>query len=70
LATLAVVSRPAGPAPVPPPGWRVCWVDGPHVDVSSSELRERLAAGESVAGLVPGAVIRCLERRGMYAVRR
>ncbi len=70
LATLAVVSRPASPAPEAPPGWRVSRVDGPRVDVSSSGVRERLAAGESVAGLVPDAVIRCLERRGMYAVRR
>lgn len=70
LATLAVVSRPTSPAPEAPPGWRVARVDGPRVDVSSSEVRQRLAAGQSVVGLVPDAVIRCLERRGMYAVPR
>jgi nicotinate-nucleotide adenylyltransferase len=70
LATLAVVSRPANPVPEAPPGWRLVRVDGPDVDVSSSQVRERLAAGQPVDGLVPEAVIRCLERRGMYAVPR
>ena len=68
LVTLAVVSRPTGPAPVVPPGWRVAWVDGPHVALSSSEVRELLSSGASVDGLVPEEVIRCIRRRGMYAV--
>jgi nicotinic acid mononucleotide adenylyltransferase len=70
LVTLAVVSRPTSPAPVVPAGWRVVRVDGPAVDVSSSEVRERLAAGGSVEGLVPARVIRCIRRRDMYAVPR
>lgn len=70
LVTVAVVSRPANPAPVVPPGWRVVRVDGPEVDVSSSEVRERLAEGQSVAGLVPDGVVRRIARRGLYAVAR
>jgi nicotinate-nucleotide adenylyltransferase len=70
LVTLAVVSRPNSKASVVPAGWRVVRVDGPAVDVSSSEVRERLAAGGSVEGLVPAGVIRCIRRRDMYAVRR
>ena len=70
LVTLAVVSRPAAPATVVPPGWRSVRVDGPQVDVSSSEVRDRLAAGEPVDELVPPEVIRCIRRRGMYAVPR
>jgi nicotinate-nucleotide adenylyltransferase len=70
LVTLAVVSRPAADATVVPPGWRAVRVDGPQVAVSSSEVRDRLAAGEPVDDLVPPAVIRCIRRRGMYAVRR
>jgi nicotinate-nucleotide adenylyltransferase len=70
LATLAVVSRPGQEVQEPPPGWRMVRVDGPRVDVSSSEVRERLASGQAVDGLVPDAVIRCLERRNLYAVRR
>ena len=68
LVTLAVVSRPTGATPVVPPGWRVAWVDGPRVALSSSEVRELLAAGASVDGLVPDGVIRCIRRQGMYAV--
>jgi nicotinate-nucleotide adenylyltransferase len=68
LVTLAVVSRPTGGVPVVPPGWRVEWIDGPQVPVSSSEVRERLAAGRPVEGMVPPAVIRCIRRRALYAV--
>ncbi len=69
LVTLAVVSRPTGAAPAVPAGWRVEWVDGPRVALSSSEVRDLLASGGSVDGLVPEGVIRCMHRRGMYAVR-
>jgi nicotinate-nucleotide adenylyltransferase len=69
LVTLAIVSRPTGEEPAVPPGWRSVRVDGPHVAVSSSEVRDRLAAGGSVDGLVPPTVIRCIRHRGMYAVR-
>ena len=66
LVTLAVVSRPGCSAEAPPP-WHAVVVEGPAVEVSSSEIRERLVAGQSVEGLVPPAVIRCIERRGLYA---
>ena len=46
--------------PALPPGWRAVRVDGPQVAVSSSEVRDLLAAGEPVDGLVPPAVIRCI----------
>jgi nicotinate-nucleotide adenylyltransferase len=70
LVTLAVVSRPTGvaPAPAPGPGWRVVRVDGPQVAVSSSDVRDLLASGRPVEGMVPEAVIRCIHRRGLYAV--
>jgi nicotinate-nucleotide adenylyltransferase len=68
LVTLAVVSRPSSPAPALPPGWRVVRLDGPQETVSSSEVRERLVAGDPVEGLVPDGVIRCILRRGLYAV--
>jgi nicotinate-nucleotide adenylyltransferase len=69
-ATLAVVSRPgAGPVAVPP-GWR--WIDVPvaPLDISSTELRDRLEAGEPVDGMVPEPVMRCIQRLGLYATRR
>ncbi len=69
LVTLAVVSRPTLTGrPAVPAGWRVAWVDGPAEAVSSSEVRERLAAHEPLEGLVPDGVIRCIRRRGLYAV--
>jgi nicotinate-nucleotide adenylyltransferase len=67
LVTLAVVSRPTGPAPAVPPGWRVERVDGPQVGVSSSEVRGLLAEGGSVEDMVPEAVIRGIRRRNLYA---
>jgi nicotinate-nucleotide adenylyltransferase len=70
LVTLAVVSRPGAPAPVPPPGWRMTRVDGPRVSVSSSEVRELLRAGQGVEGLVPEEIIHCISRLGLYAVPR
>jgi nicotinate-nucleotide adenylyltransferase len=70
LVTLAVVSRPAADAIAIPPGWRVVRVDGPQVAVSSSGVRDRLAAGEPVDDVVPSPVIRCILSRGMYAVSR
>jgi nicotinate-nucleotide adenylyltransferase len=68
LVTLAVVSRPTGPTPAVPPGWRAKLVDGPQVPVSSSEIRELLAEDRPVEGMVPEAVIRCIRRRTLYAV--
>ena len=68
LVTLAVVTRPGVTAADLPDGWRVVPVEGPQVDVSSSEVRDLLAAGRSVEGLVPDPVIRCIHRRGLYAV--
>jgi nicotinate-nucleotide adenylyltransferase len=68
IVTLAVVSRPASPADVVPDGWRAVVIDGPQVAASSSEVRDLLAAGKPVDELVPAAIIRCIRRRGMYAV--
>lgn len=70
LVTLAVVTRPGTPPPPDPPGWRVVHVDGPGVDVSSSQVRRRLHEGRPVDGFVPDAVVRCIRRRGLYAVGR
>lgn len=65
--TLAVVARPHSEAPAAP-GWRTILVQGESVDVSSSEVRDRLERGLPVDGLVPPEVIRCIRSRGLYAV--
>jgi nicotinate-nucleotide adenylyltransferase len=67
--TLAVVARPHSEASVPP-GWRAVFVSDDTVDVSSSEVRDRLERGLPVDGLVPPDVIRCIRSRGLYAVSR
>jgi nicotinate-nucleotide adenylyltransferase len=57
-------------APPAPPGWRVEWVDGPQVDVSSSAVRDRLHQGAGIEDFVPPEVVRCIRRRNLYAVGR
>jgi len=38
----------------------------PRLDVSSTDVRERLAAGRPIDGLVPPAVVRVIAARGIY----
>jgi nicotinate-nucleotide adenylyltransferase len=68
--TLVVVDR-GGVAPgEDPPGWRVERVRIPALDISSSELRQRLVEGRSVDFLVPPAAIGCIRRLDLYAGSR
>ena len=46
--------------------WRGRLIEVPMVDVSSSEVRRRIAAGESIAALVPDAVARYIREHGLY----
>ncbi|HEY8173224.1 MAG TPA: nicotinate-nucleotide adenylyltransferase [Dehalococcoidia bacterium] len=45
---------------------RIVTFDMPRVAVSSTEIRERAAAGKSVHGLVPDAVERYIREQGLY----
>lgn len=71
LATIVVVER-SGDLDVDPPGdgWTVHHVRVPRLDVSSTECRDRLAAGRPVDGLVPESVVAEIHRRGLYAPTR
>ena len=66
LATLAVMTRAPGA------GYQSSSLDGAvrvstrRVDVSSTEIRERLAAGKSIKGFVPEGVEQFIEARGLY----
>jgi nicotinate-nucleotide adenylyltransferase len=62
LIPLAVAARP-GQA-VPEGGVRTFEID--QRPISSSEIRARVAAGEPIDDLVPPAVAREIERRGLY----
>lgn len=72
-ATVVVVGRPGSQADLDgrrADGWRVEWVDIPALDVSSSDLRARLAAGRPIDVLVPAAAVREIRKRGLYARSR
>ena len=66
LATLVVVTRPGWDVPHLGPGWRVEQVVIPRLEVSSTELRQRLAEGRPVDFLIPLPAVRCLRERGLY----
>ena len=69
LVCLAIANRPGAALAVNP---RVAGVAHeevplPMMDVSSTEIRRRVAAGESIADLVPEAVARYIEQRRLYS---
>jgi nicotinate-nucleotide adenylyltransferase len=66
LATVVVIERNGEHAAPPGPGWSVEHVSVPRLDVSSSDVRERLADGRPIDGLVPSAVVRVIRDRGLY----
>jgi len=70
LVTLVVVARPGAGAVQAVPGWRVEAVSGALIDVSSSMVRARVAAGQPIEGLVPEAVEHCIRARALYSVPR
>jgi len=67
LATIVVIERAGDAHTEPPgPGWRFERLSIPRLDVSSSDIRARLAAGRPVDGLVPPAVVTEIRARGLY----
>jgi len=67
MATLVVVRRPGSEGEAPPPGWRVVEVEIPLLQVSSSDIRDRLRRGCPVDWLVPDEVVRVAAERGLYS---
>jgi nicotinate-nucleotide adenylyltransferase len=67
LARFVVVTRPGHRAPALPDG--VDLLEVPAVDVSSTWLRQAVAAGRSVRHLVPEAVLRRIAEDGLYRPR-
>jgi nicotinate-nucleotide adenylyltransferase len=74
LAEWAVGPRPGSELPeraallerFGPAASRIHLLDGPSLDVSSSEIRRRVAAGRSIRYLVPRAVAELIADRGLY----
>ncbi len=67
LATLLVASRPG--VPDPPPADRHVIFDAPRLDISARELRARASRGRSLRYLVPDAVRRYIDERGLYRAK-
>jgi nicotinate-nucleotide adenylyltransferase len=65
LARLTVLAR-AGDQPQPAGGLAALSVPVTRVDISATEVRRRVAAGEPVRYLVPDAVKQIIEREGLY----
>lgn len=65
LATLAVLERAGEVLPADPPIPAVA-VTVTRVDVSSTDIRRRVAAGQSIRYLVPEAVRTVIERERLY----
>lgn len=66
LATVVVVERP-GSEPSPPlPGWRWVQLEVPSLEVSSTDLRRRVADGRPLDYLVTHEVVDTIEALGLY----
>jgi nicotinate-nucleotide adenylyltransferase len=63
--TLAVVTR-EGSTRVEPDGWRSQQIVMPRLDVSSTDIRERVADGRPIDVLVPPAAVRVLRAHRLY----
>ncbi len=70
LATIVVIEREGEHAVPPGTGWRVEHLSIPRLDVSSTDVRARLARGHPADGLVPAAALRIIRDRGLYAADR
>ncbi|MEZ5243958.1 MAG: nicotinate-nucleotide adenylyltransferase [Acidimicrobiales bacterium] len=65
-ATTVVVDRGGREGGRPPEGWDHVVVDVPLMEVSSSDLRARIAEGAPVEALIPPTVIDGIRHHGLY----
>jgi nicotinate-nucleotide adenylyltransferase len=66
LATIVVVDRPGAAPAESMPGARWTHVEVPRLEVSSTDLRARVADGRPLDYLLTPAVIECIAARGLY----
>jgi nicotinate-nucleotide adenylyltransferase len=72
-AKLAVMRRPGWEADVEALKWGVpniveqlVWLDAPSIAISGTGIRQRVAAGDPIAGLVPPPVEHYIRKHGLY----
>jgi nicotinate-nucleotide adenylyltransferase len=70
LASVVVIEREGEHALPPGEGWHVEHVPVPRLDISSTDVRRRLAEVRPIDGLVPPAVVRAIRERGLYTDAR
>lgn len=68
LVSLVVVCRPGSPQPDLAAHWRHELIEVPQLDVSSTELRRRVAENEPIDFLVPGPVVDLIATHGIYGL--
>lgn len=66
LVQFVVIPRPGAPVSLPDTGFRLRWLRGWPLAISSSEIRDRAAKGLSLAGFVDTAVAEIITREGLY----
>jgi nicotinate-nucleotide adenylyltransferase len=68
-ATIVVVDRPGARESTPPTGWSWVRVEVPRLEVSSTDLRARVAEGRPLDYLLTPDVIATVAARGLYGAR-
>lgn len=63
--TLAIVERD-GVVAAEPAGWRAQHVVMPRIDISSTDIRDRVAHGRPIDVIVPAGAVRVLRAHGLY----
>lgn len=66
LATVVVATRPGSEEGAPPAGWSWERLETPRLEVSSTDLRARVADGRPLDYLLTAPVIDCIRSRGLY----
>lgn len=66
LATIVVAIRPGAEEGAPPAGWEWERLETPRLEVSSTDLRARVADGRPLDYLLTAPVIDCIRERGLY----
>jgi nicotinate-nucleotide adenylyltransferase len=66
LASIVVVERPGSGEGQAPPGWSWKRVEVPRLEVSSTDLRARVAEGRPLDYLLSAEVIETIADRGLY----